>query len=353
MKILRRKTKGVLIGSLKVGVDAPISIQSMTKTDTKDVKKTVRQINNLEKIGCQVVRMAVKDMASAKAIKEIKSKTNIPLVADIHFNYRFAIEAIKNGIDKIRLNPGNIYKPKEVREVVDLAKKYKIPIRIGVNSGSVRGSHKHMSQAMVKAACDYIKLIEGFDFYDMIISLKSSDMLETIDAYRKLAKLCDYPFHLGITATGLIQPGIVKSSLGIGSLLLEGIGDTIRVSLTDFAQEEVNVAKEILQSLKLRNFGPEIISCPTCGRCEVNLVKITKEAKKRLSQAKINRGTSHIKKIAIMGCFVNGPGEAKDADLGVAFSKYWGLVFKKGKVIKKIPSNRCIDFLEKELLSKN
>jgi len=349
MKIARRKTKQVVVGGLKIGSNSPVSIQSMAKTDTRDVGKTVKQINKLKKAGCQIVRIAVKDMASARAIKEIKKKTDIPLVADIHFNYRLALEAIKNGIDKIRLNPGNIYRPREVRQVVDLAKKYKIPIRIGVNSGSVKGRHYQMSDAMVKSARSYIKLIEGFDFYDIVVSLKSSDMLQTIDAYRKLAKLCDYPFHLGITATGFIQSGIVKSSLGIGTLLLEGIGDTIRVSLTGPVQEEVAIAKEILQSLGLRKFGLEIISCPTCGRCEVDLIKISDDIKKRLNGHKDNIVNSKIKKIAIMGCFVNGPGEAKDADLGVAFSRYWGLVFKKGKVIKKIPNNRCIDFLEKEI----
>ena len=349
MKIPRRKTKQVVIAGLKIGSNAAISIQSMTKTDTKDVSRTTKQINNLKKLGCQIVRIAIKDMASARAIKEIKKKTDIPLVADIHFNYRFALEAIKNGIDKIRLNPGNIYRPREVRQVVDLAKKYKIPIRIGVNSGSVKGRHHQMSDAMVKSARNYIRLMEGFDFYDIVVSLKSSDMLETIDAYRKLARICDYPFHLGITAAGLVRSGIVKSSLGIGILLLDGIGDTIRVSLTGPAEEEVRIAKEILQSLGLRNFGPEIISCPTCGRCEVDLIKITEEIKRRLNGFKINRNNSYIKKIAIMGCFVNGPGEAKDADLGVAFSKYWGLIFRKGRIIKKIPSNRCIDFLEKEI----
>jgi len=349
MKIKRRKTRQIVIGGLKIGGNTPISIQSMTKTDTRDVTKTIRQINNLKKIGCEIVRMAVKDMSSAGAIKEIKKKTNIPLVADIHFNYRFAIEAIKNGIDKIRLNPGNIYRPQEIRQVVNLAKKRKIPIRIGVNSGSIRGKHSRLSDAMVRSACDYIKLIEGFNFHDIVVSLKSSDVLQTIDAYRKLAKLCNYPFHLGITATGLIQSGIVKSSLGIGVLLLEGIGDTIRVSLTDSPEDEVRIAKEILQSLGLRKFGLEIISCPTCGRCEVDLIKITEEIKKRLNGFKM-RDNSYIKKIAIMGCFVNGPGEAKDADLGVAFSKYYGLIFKKGKVLKKISSNRCIDFLEKEIL---
>jgi (E)-4-hydroxy-3-methylbut-2-enyl-diphosphate synthase len=291
-------------------------------------------------------------MDSAQAIKEIKRKTDIALVADIHFNYRFAIEAIKNGIDKIRLNPGNIYQPAQVREVVQWAKKYKIPIRVGINSGSVRGNHIHMANAMIRAARSYIKLIEDFGFSDIVVSVKASCVLESIDAYRKLAKVCNYPFHLGITATGLMQAGIVKSSLGIGVLLLEGIGDTIRVSLTGSPEEEVYTAKQILQSLGLRNFGPEIISCPTCGRCEVDLVAIVDEVKKRLNGFRITSRDSSIRKIALMGCFVNGPGEAKEADIGVAFGRSFGLLFKEGKPIGKFPIKKCIEFLKREISGK-
>ena len=290
MKIIRRKTKTIKIGSVYIGGTNPIAIQSMTKAKTADIEKTIRQIKELEKADCQIVRLAVKDSDDARAIKKIKPKVNIPLVADIHFNWRLALEAIDSGIDKIRLNPGNIYKKEQIREIAKAAKVNRIPIRVGVNSGSLK-SHKsgvtsQASQAdkMVKSTLDYIKILEGFKFYDIVVSLKASNILDTIEAYRKMAKLCEYPFHLGMTATGLPLQGTIKSSITIGALLLEGIGDTIRVSLTDKPEPEVYAARGILESLGLRYFGPEIISCPTCGRCEVDLVSIVKKMENLLSR---------------------------------------------------------------------
>jgi len=350
MQITRRKTKSVRVGNIKIGGDAPISVQSMTKTITSNVPATVKQIKSLQKSGCEIVRLAVKDMASAKAIKEIKRKTDIPLVADIHFNYQFAVEAMKNGIDKIRLNPGNIYKREQVVEIVSLAKKKRIPIRVGVNSGSVpRSRNLSLIDSMVKCCQDYIKLLEGMDFYDIVVSLKASSILENVVAYRKMAKLCDYPFHLGLTATGMFDAGIIKSSLGIGMLLAEGIGDTIRVSLTSNPEKEVYVGSEILQSLGLRHFKPELISCPTCGRCEVDLLKIVESIEKKMENMRFCSNGRKLPRIAVMGCFVNGPGEATSADLGVAFGRNLGLVFKNGKVIKKLPKAQAVNLLIKEI----
>jgi len=349
MQIKRRKTRIIKVGGIMIGGGASICVQSMTKTKTSDVSATVKQIKSLEKAGCQLVRLAVEDMTSAQAIKQIKKETNIPLVADIHFHYQFAIEAMKNGIDKIRLNPGNIYKREQVAEIVKVAKKRKTPIRVGVNSGSVPKGNNSLVDAMVKCAQDYIKVLEGMDFYDIVISLKSSDVLENVEAYRKMARGCDYPFHLGLTATGPFDSGIIKSSLGIGILLAEGIGDTVRVSLTSDPVNEVYVAKEILQSLGLRRFKPELISCPTCGRSEVDLLKIVNTIEKKIAGMNFNCNGNRLPRIAVMGCFVNGPGEAKSSDLGVAFGKNLGLVFKKGKVIKRLPESLAVDFLIKEI----
>lgn len=349
MQITRRKTRQVNVGGIKIGGGAAISVQSMTKTDTGDVAQTVKQIKKLQKAGCEIVRLAIKDMASAKAIKEIKKKTDVPLVADIHFHYQFALEAMRNGIDKIRLNPGNISKMEEIEQIVALAKKRRIPMRVGVNSGSVPRGKASLVDSMVKCARGYIKILEGMDFYDIVISLKASTILDNIEAYRKMAKVCDYPLHLGLTATGLFDLGVIKSSLGIGILLAEGIGDTIRVSLTGNPQDEVYVAKDILQSLGLRNFKPELISCPTCGRCEVDLERMVKTIDKRMEAMKFDCNGKHLPRIAVMGCFVNGPGEASGVDLGVAFGKNRGLIFKKGKIIKRLPESQVVDFLIKEI----
>ncbi len=329
----RRKTRQVSIGSVKIGKDAPISIQSMAKTATKDVKATACEIKSLKNAGCEIVRLAVKNDQDVSALGRIKKITKIPIVADIHFDHRLALSSINQGVDAIRLNPGNIYKRQQVKEIINRAKKARIPIRIGANSGSLRIKRKGSSESdlMVKSVMDYIKYFEEERFYDIIISLKSSDVLSTISAYRKMAVLCDYPFHLGVTATGVKEDGIIKSAIGIGSLLSEGIGDTIRVSLTADPVMEVDMAKSILQSLGLRKFGPDVISCPTCGRCQVDIEKIVGNIKEILQHKRVKPVT-----IAVMGCEVNGPGEAKHADVGIAAGRGCGILFKKGKVIKKI-----------------
>ena len=351
MKITRRKTKTIKIGNVYIGGSHPIAIQSMTKIKTADIERTVRQIKELENGGCEIVRLAIKDSADAKAMRRIKQNINIPVVADIHFNWRLAIDAIDNGADKIRLNPGNIYKKDEIKEIISALKLAKVPLRIGVNSGSVKDVNSKrlsMPDKLVASALNYIKTIEKLKFYDIVVSLKASSVLDTIEAYRKAARLCDYPFHLGITATGLPYSGMIKSSVTVGALLLEGIGDTIRISLTDNPCQEVKVAKVILETLGLRHFGPEIISCPTCGRCEVDLVKIVNNLEKRLSTIDYRLSTRPIK-LAIMGCVVNGPGEAKEADLGIAFGRSDGLLFKKGKSIRKVSSDKCVDAILSEI----
>ncbi len=353
-------TKQIKVGNVKVGGGAPISIQSMTKTDTRDVSATVRQIKELEKAGCEIIRVAVKDFEAAGAIKAIKRKIKIPLVADIHFDYRLALRAIENGADKIRLNPGNIYKEDEIKEVAMAAKKRKIPIRVGANSGSIKFQIKskaqraegveHRAEDMVKSVLDYIKILERMDFYDIIVSLKASDVLSTIEAYRLFSKRSKYPLHLGVTAAGAFSTGIVKSSIGIGALLLEGIGDTIRVSLTGEAIEEVIAAKNILQALELRSFGPEIISCPTCGRCQVDLQGIVNKVALRITNDERRMTKNCHSKIAIMGCEVNGPGEAKEADIGIACGKGSGVIFKKGKILKRVKENNIVKELIKTII---
>jgi len=346
----RHKTKVVKIGRLYIGGNYPIAIQGMTKTKTKDIDKTIMQIKVLEKLGCEIVRLAIKDKADAFAIKKIKPQTELPLVADIHFDWRLALAAIDNGIDKIRLNPANIYKQKEIEEIVSALKNAKLPLRVGVNSGSVKDLNSQklsMADKLVKSALNYIKILEKLKFYNIVISLKASSVLETILAYRKIIKICDYPLHLGMTATGLSQEGIIKSSIALGVLLLEGIGDTLRVSLTEKPEVEIKVAKGILSALGLRSFGPEIISCPTCGRCEVDLVKIVEDLEDKLSA--LDYSNKRPLKIAIMGCVVNGPGEAKEADMGVAFGKKEGLLFKVKKPTRKISKNSCVKELLKEI----
>jgi (E)-4-hydroxy-3-methylbut-2-enyl-diphosphate synthase len=338
----------------------------MLKTKTSDIKRAVRTIKELEKEGCEIIRVAVKDGGDANAVKDIKKKIKIPLVCDIHFNYRLALKSIDNGADKIRINPGNISDPEELRAIIKAAKKRKIPMRIGINSGSIipviarseatKQSQKHRllrpsgarNDRLVESALKYIKFFEGEGFRDIIVSLKSSDVAETVNSYRKLAALCDYPFHLGVTAAGPYDFAIVKSSIGIGSLLLDGIGDTIRVSLTGSPEDEVIAAKRILQALSLRNFGPNIISCPTCGRCQVNLARIVDELQKKLLSTNYYLlTTKRPLAIAIMGCEVNGPGEAREADIGIAFGKDSGLLFRKGKIVKKVEAKNAV----KQLLS--
>ena len=342
------------MAEVKIGGDNPVVIQSMVKYKTADIKKALSQIKRLERAGCEIVRVAVKDNRDAKAIKEIKRDMRIPLVADIHFDWRLAVKAIESGADKIRLNPGNIYRKEEVKEIAAAARSRCLPIRVGVNSGSLSGQNKGVSgyrglaDKMVKSAMDYIKRLEDFRFYDIVVSLKGSNIADTVTAYRKISKLCPYPLHLGVTATGLPDSGAIKSSIASGVLLSEGIGDTIRVSLTDKPEREVAVAKLILESLGLRCFGPQIISCPTCGRCEVDLVGIVKEIEKRLRTVDCGLW-NRPPKVAVMGCVVNGPGEARQADIGIAFGKKEGLLFKKGKPVKKVPAAKCVDILVKEL----
>ncbi|MFA5145428.1 MAG: flavodoxin-dependent (E)-4-hydroxy-3-methylbut-2-enyl-diphosphate synthase [Candidatus Omnitrophota bacterium] len=351
----RRRAKTIRIGNCLIGGDNPVAIQSMTKTKTSDIQRTVRQIRELEAAGCEIVRLAIKDEKDAQALKRIKERASIPLVADIHFNWRLALAAIDSGADKIRLNPGNIYKKKEIGEISRAAKLNNIPIRVGINSGSLRGSEpkntgsRTQADRMVKSALDYIKILEGFKFRDIVISLKASNIIDTIGAYRKIARLCDYPLHLGVTATGSPYAGTIKSAIALGILLSEGIGDTIRVSLTDAPAREVTAAKAVLESLGLRKSGPEIISCPTCGRCEVDLVRVVKELEGKLSGVRYPLSAHRPLKIAVMGCVVNGPGEAKEADAGIAFGKKEGLLFRNGRAIKKVPFSGCVAVLLKEI----
>ncbi len=363
MVIKRRKSRIIKIGNIEIGGANPIAIQSMAKVKTSDIEKTVRQLKELESAGCEIVRLAIKDSLDARAIKRIKLKVKLPIAADIHFNWRLALEAIDNGADKIRLNPGNIYKQDQIKEIVRAAKINHIPIRVGVNSGSLSVSRlagllvcRSQADKMVKSALDYVKILERFKFHDIVISLKGSDILDTVEAYRKIAKLSDYPLHLGLTATGASYNGGIKSSIALGALLMDGIGDTIRVSLTDEPRQEIKAARAILESLGLRCFGPEIISCPTCGRCGVDLVKIIKELENSLSRYPViplsrltgkqaNRLTGKPIKVAVMGCEVNGPGEARQADIGIAFGKKMGVLFSKGKLIKKVSFDKCVDAL--------
>ena len=374
MKLNRHKTKTVKIANLAIGGDNPILIQSMAKTKTADIEKTLKQIKDLEAAGCEIVRLAVKDEHDASALKEIKKNTTLPIVADIHFSWRLALGAIDNGADKIRLNPGNIYKNGEIREITRAAKLNRIPIRVGVNSGSLKGhqdtrtpGHRSQADMMVESALDYIKILERFKFYDIVVSLKASGVQETVEAYRKISRLCDYPLHLGVTATGSPYKGAIKSAIALGLLLSEGIGDTIRVSLTDEPVEEVKAAKIILETLNLRRYCPEIISCPTCGRCEVDLIKIVKELENALSRypesplfcstgkpgtclpAGRNRQTGKHLKVAVMGCVVNGPGEAREADIGIAFGRKVGLLFKEGRPVRKVSPEECVEVLLKEI----
>ncbi len=350
MEIKRRKSKVIKIGDCLIGGKNPIAIQSMAKTKTSDVESAIRQIKQLELAGCQIVRLAIKDASDAAALKKIKAKVKIPLVADIHFDYRLAIAAIENGADKIRLNPGNIAKPQDIEKVIRALKSADIPLRIGLNSGSVKdtGPRKSpMADKLVAACLDYVKKIERLKFDKIVISLKANNVLDTVEAYRKMAKVCSYPLHLGVTATGSPYSGVIKSSVAIGALLLEGIGDTIRVSLTDNPVEEVRAAKCILESLGLYNSFIRLISCPTCGRCEVDLISIVKDLEDKLSTLSFCPAKSL--SIAVMGCVVNGPGEAKEADLGVAFGKNKGILFSHGKIVKRIPAKDCARILLKEL----
>lgn len=342
-----RITRIVQIGNLKIGGGNPILVQSMCNTDTRDASNTVKQILDLEKAGCEIIRVAVPDMVAAKAIKEIKNNINIPLVADIHFDYQLALESIKNGVDKVRINPGNIGKIENVQKVVDACRDKNIPIRIGINTGSLEkeaeNKYGKTAKAMVESALKHIQILEKLNFYNIVISMKASDIQRTIEAYRLLFQKVDYPLHLGITEAGTINTGTIKSAVGLGIMLNEGLGDTIRVSLTGDPIEEVYVGWEILKSLKLRNRGVNFVSCPTCGRTEIDLIGLANKVEKALIG--INKPIT----VAVMGCVVNGPGEAKEADIGVAGGHHQGVIFKKGKILRTVPENKIYSELLKEI----
>ena len=346
----RRETRKIKVGNVFIGGDAPVVIQSMTNTDTRDAKKTLDQIKLLYNAGCEVIRCAVPDMEAAESIKEIVSKSPIPVVADIHFDYRLALKAMENGINALRINPGNIGSIDRIKAVVNMAKEKNIRIRIGVNSGSLEKDilekYKTVNaQGLVESALRHVKILEDLDFHDIVISIKSSNVSMMIDAYRLVSEKCNYPLHLGVTESGTPFKGTIKSSIGIGTLLSEGIGDTLRVSLTSDPVEEIKVAREILRALDLRKGGVEFVSCPTCGRTAINLIEIANEVEKRLE------GIKKDIKVAVMGCVVNGPGEAREADIGIAGGKGEGIIFKKGQIIKKVKESELVDELMKEIQS--
>jgi len=346
--IQRRKTRQICIGSVKIGGNAPVSIQSMTKTDTRDVRRTVHQIRRLEKAGCEIIRVAIPDEEAARAIGRIKKRIKIPLIADIHFNYRLALMSIEHGADALRINPGNIGGKDRLKAIVTEAKHRSIPIRIGVNAGSIEKDllkrfNGPTSEAMVLSGLRTIEYMEDLGFHLIKVSLKASDVLRTVEAYRYFSRKSNYPLHLGITEAGRGSGAVVKSAIGIGLLLSEGIGDTIRVSLTGDPIDEVRVGYEILRALKIRERGVNIISCPTCGRCEIDLSHLVEKVEKGVQKV-----TAPMT-IAIMGCVVNGPGEAREADIGIAGGKGVGLLFKKGKIIKKVRESEFIPILLKEI----
>lgn len=346
--VKRSGTNEVKIGNIAIGGNNPIAIQSMCNTDTRNVEETVKQIKGLEEVGCEIIRVAVPDMAAAEAIKDIKKQISIPLVADIHFDYKLALKAIENGVDKLRINPGNIGSEEGVKQIVSAAKANRIPIRIGVNSGSLEKEflqkyNEVTPQGLVESALKHIRILEKYNFYDIIVSIKASNVPFSLEAYSILSSQVSYPLHLGITESGTIWAGSIKSAVGIGSILAHGIGDTIRVSLTGDPIEEIKTAKEILKSLELRKFGATFISCPTCGRTEIDLIKIANEVEE------VCRNLDKDIKVAVMGCAVNGPGEAKEADIGIAGGNGVGLIFKKGEIIKKVKEEELVSELIKEI----
>lgn len=342
--IKRRKSKEISIGNVKIGNNNPISVQSMCNTDTRDIEATTRQIKELADAGCELVRLAVLNKDAAEAIKELVKISPVPLIADIHFDYRLAIQCINNGISALRLNPGNIGKRENVEKVVTLAKQQNIPIRIGVNAGSLEkdllDKNIPLHEKMVESAMKHIQILEDLDFDKIKVSLKSSDVLTTIEAYRLMAQKVEYPLHLGVTEAGTLKGGLIKSSVGLGTLLAEGIGDTIRVSLTEDPVEEVFAGYEILKSLKLRQRGVNFVSCPTCGRTQIDLIGLAKKVEARFKNLDKNIT------IATMGCVVNGPGEARHADFGIAGGINEGYVFKKGEIVARVPESELLDKLE-------
>lgn len=347
----RKNTRKVMVRNVQIGGQNKVVIQSMCNTKTKDINATVKQILDLEKAGCEIIRVACLDLEDAKAIKEIKKQINIPIVADIHFDYRIALQAIESGVDKVRINPGNIGSEERVKLVVDKCKEKNIPIRIGVNAGSLekdlleKYGGKPTSKAMVESARKHIEILEKLDFHDYLISLKASNLDLCIESYKEAAKEFDCPLHLGITEAGTEFSGTIKSSIGLGYLLRQGIGDTVRVSLSDDPIKEIKVAKEILKDCNLYKKSPTLIACPTCGRTQIDLIPIAKQVEEFLQNIE-----SDIK-VAVMGCAVNGPGEAREADIGIAGGIKEGLLFKKGEIIRKIPQERIVEELKSEILN--
>ncbi len=347
-RITRKKTKQITLGSVKIGGGTPVAVQSMCNTDTRDAAATLAQIATLEQAGCELVRLAVPDEEAAQALGSIRKGTNLPLIADIHFDYRLALEAVKQGVDGLRINPGNIGGKDKVAEVVRACRDKSIPIRIGVNAGSLEKNllekYGHPTpEAIVESAFGHIRILEDLNFTNLKVSLKASDVMTTVAAYRLFSLKSDYPLHIGISEAGTLYSGTIKSSVGLGILLAEGIGDTLRVSLTADPVEEVRVAYEILKSLKIRQRGVNLISCPTCGRTEIDIIGLAQEVERRLS---------HIKEpitVAVMGCVVNGPGEAREADVGIAGGKGVGLLFKHGEIMKKLDEKELADVLVREV----
>ncbi|WP_333812997.1 flavodoxin-dependent (E)-4-hydroxy-3-methylbut-2-enyl-diphosphate synthase [Muricomes intestini] len=350
MEFLRENTKKIKIGDVVIGGNHPVAIQSMTNTKTEDVEATVSQILKLEAAGCEIIRCAVPTMEAALALKEIRSKIHIPLVADIHFDYRLAIAAIENGADKIRINPGNIGSEERLRTVVEKAKEYQVPIRVGVNSGSLEKQlvEKYggvTAAGLAESALDKVDMIEKMGYENLVVSIKSSDVMMCVKAHELIAERCPYPLHVGITEAGTVYSGNVKSSVGLGIILYEGIGNTIRVSLTGDPAEEIKTAKLILKTLGLRRGGIEVVSCPTCGRTKIDLIQLATQVENMVADFPLDI------KVAVMGCAVNGPGEAKEADIGIAGGDGVGLLIKKGEIVKKVKEEELLETLRQELLN--
>jgi (E)-4-hydroxy-3-methylbut-2-enyl-diphosphate synthase len=348
MIIERRKTREISVGKVKIGGNNPILVQSMTNTKTEDIKSTVNQIKALENAGCEIIRVSTPNEESSSAIKEIKHAIKIPLISDVHFNYKLAISSLENGADCVRINPGNLGGLNKFKEVINACKDLNKSMRIGVNSGSLEkellNKYGHPTpMALVESASSYVKFCEGNDFFNFKLSLKSSNVLDTIESYKEISKICDYPLHIGLTEAGTVKTGSIRSAVGLGIILSEGIGDTIRVSLSGDPVNEIHTAFEILKSLNLRKKGVSIISCPTCSRCDINIEKIAQELEETLKYS-----TKNIT-IAVMGCVVNGPGEGKEADIGIAGGKGEALFFKKGEIIKKIKENEIIETILSEV----
>ncbi|MBI3292423.1 MAG: flavodoxin-dependent (E)-4-hydroxy-3-methylbut-2-enyl-diphosphate synthase [Elusimicrobia bacterium] len=356
---IRRKTRPVKIGKVTIGGGAPIAVQTMCTTDTRDVAATVAQIRAVEKAGCEIIRVAVPDMEAAKQLRAIKEQIAIPLVADIHFSYQLALEAIKQGVDKVRINPGNIGSRSKTEAVVKAAKDAGIPMRVGVNAVSLKilkqsdrwteMTTQEWARQMVNEAMEQIDILNSFDFHDIVISLKADDIGRVVAAYQLMAQQVDYPLHVGLTEAGTLLSGTVKSTIALATLLSEGIGDTIRVSLTEDPVIQVRAGFEILKALRLRTYGPEIIACPTCGRCEVELFQMVNELEKRLGELPLPPNQQKPLKIAVMGCVVNGPGEAKDADFGIAGGKGVGVFIRKGEVVRNVPEGEWVNTLIEEI----